>query len=339
MKSRKKQEGITLIALVITIIVLLILAGVAIAMLSGENGILKKAAEAKTKTDEAQIQEEITLTDMDLDSHFIINNSKYKCKYGMITGIELGDTVKQLEDAMPDGYKVVGITKYENSNSTELEISDEEKVDLKIATGMKIEKNGKEVARTVLYGDITGDGEIDGSDVSYLSTYLVQYAFYLPNYIKEAMDVTHDAYISDKDFQEEVQGKNREVKSDSNYIGEYHVGGEKVVQNHYAIDPNKIKVIGYKLIVEEFLDNLPQNFINSKYKFVKQENSVYCNLEGVTSETTAKEILDLLPEVTIKKKSTIYTGEETLTSGTYKIYIPTNKYGYTDPISMGSFKI
>ena len=41
----KRNKGITLIALVITIIVLLILAGVAISMLSGENGILRKAAD------------------------------------------------------------------------------------------------------------------------------------------------------------------------------------------------------------------------------------------------------------------------------------------------------
>ena len=48
---RKKVEGITLIALVITIIVLLILAGVSIAMLTGENGILKRANEAKEETE------------------------------------------------------------------------------------------------------------------------------------------------------------------------------------------------------------------------------------------------------------------------------------------------
>ena len=53
----KENKGITLIALVITIIVLLILAGVAIAMLSGENGILRKAADAKTKTEQAQTNE------------------------------------------------------------------------------------------------------------------------------------------------------------------------------------------------------------------------------------------------------------------------------------------
>ena len=56
-KKMKRNKGITLIALVITIIVLLILAGVAVAMLSGENGILKKAAEAKTKTEQSQANE------------------------------------------------------------------------------------------------------------------------------------------------------------------------------------------------------------------------------------------------------------------------------------------
>ena len=57
----KRNKGITLIALVITIIVLLILAGVAIAMLSGENGILRKAAEAKTKTDKSEEEEQVRL--------------------------------------------------------------------------------------------------------------------------------------------------------------------------------------------------------------------------------------------------------------------------------------
>ena len=52
LKKSKKQEGITLIALVITIIVLLILAAVTISALSGDNGILKRATEAKQKTKE-----------------------------------------------------------------------------------------------------------------------------------------------------------------------------------------------------------------------------------------------------------------------------------------------
>ena len=57
----KKQKGITLIALVITIIVLLILAGVSIAMLTGQNGILTQAQNAKNKTDEAAKNEQLDL--------------------------------------------------------------------------------------------------------------------------------------------------------------------------------------------------------------------------------------------------------------------------------------
>ena len=53
----KKNKGITLIALVVTIIVLLILAGISIAMLSGQNGILNRASEAKEKTGVAQEDE------------------------------------------------------------------------------------------------------------------------------------------------------------------------------------------------------------------------------------------------------------------------------------------
>ena len=53
----RESKGITLIALVITIIVLLILAGVSIAMLTGENGLLTKANEAKDKTKEATVKE------------------------------------------------------------------------------------------------------------------------------------------------------------------------------------------------------------------------------------------------------------------------------------------
>ena len=46
-KKFKRNKGITLIALVVTIIVLLILAGISISMLTGQNGILNRASEAK----------------------------------------------------------------------------------------------------------------------------------------------------------------------------------------------------------------------------------------------------------------------------------------------------
>ena len=58
----KNNKGITLIALVVTIIVLLILAGVSIAMLTGDNGILTQGKNAKEETIKGEIADKINLT-------------------------------------------------------------------------------------------------------------------------------------------------------------------------------------------------------------------------------------------------------------------------------------
>lgn len=62
---RKKQEGITLVALVVTIVVLLILAGITIMYTMGENSIFKKAQEAKDKTAEAIKNEQEYMNSID----------------------------------------------------------------------------------------------------------------------------------------------------------------------------------------------------------------------------------------------------------------------------------
>ena len=58
---KTNNKGITLIALIITIVILLILAGIAISALSGENGLFSRAKQAKEKTIESQLKEEITM--------------------------------------------------------------------------------------------------------------------------------------------------------------------------------------------------------------------------------------------------------------------------------------
>ena len=65
MKNFRKNQGITLIALVITVIVLLILAGVTIATLTGNNGILTKTQEAKNETEQAEKEEKEKLGNME----------------------------------------------------------------------------------------------------------------------------------------------------------------------------------------------------------------------------------------------------------------------------------
>ena len=57
----KNRKGITLIALVLTIIILLLLAGISISMLSGQDGILTKASNAKQEMNKAEIEEKIGL--------------------------------------------------------------------------------------------------------------------------------------------------------------------------------------------------------------------------------------------------------------------------------------
>lgn len=61
MKNLKNQKGITLVALVVTIIVLLILAGVSLSLVAGSDGILGKATNAVDKHQIATIKEKIEL--------------------------------------------------------------------------------------------------------------------------------------------------------------------------------------------------------------------------------------------------------------------------------------
>ena len=73
----KQRNGITLIALVITIVVLLILAGVTIAMLTGENGILGKATTAKAKSAEEEAREKVSLMLASWKMEKAINNADF----------------------------------------------------------------------------------------------------------------------------------------------------------------------------------------------------------------------------------------------------------------------
>ena len=79
----KKEKGITLIALVITIIVLLILAGISITSLTGKNGLLTQAENAKENTRGEEIQEYINLT---ISENEIANNTgeNSKSRYKVI---------------------------------------------------------------------------------------------------------------------------------------------------------------------------------------------------------------------------------------------------------------
>ena len=64
MKKMKNQKGVTLVALVVTIIVLIILAGISINLVLGDNGIITIAKKAKENTELARIEEETELNEL-----------------------------------------------------------------------------------------------------------------------------------------------------------------------------------------------------------------------------------------------------------------------------------
>ena len=89
----KNNKGITLIALVITIIVLLILAGVSIAMLTGQNGILTRASDSQVATNDAEVIEKVN---MELSAQLA----------NAMSGKAFDADVQQNLNDMPDGYTV-----------------------------------------------------------------------------------------------------------------------------------------------------------------------------------------------------------------------------------------
>ena len=103
----KKENGITLIALVITIIVLLILSGIAIATLTGENGLLNQATKAKEETQIA-IKDELRKLTM-LEASTNLENTSYKDKNNKTATIPAGFAVSQVEgeNTIEDGLVII----------------------------------------------------------------------------------------------------------------------------------------------------------------------------------------------------------------------------------------
>ena len=93
----RNNRGITLIALVVTIVVLLILAGVSLAMLRGENGIISKAQKSARETRLAKTKESISLEISDAMINEAIKGNK------TLTDEQLKDIVNKYGEMDEDG--------------------------------------------------------------------------------------------------------------------------------------------------------------------------------------------------------------------------------------------
>ena len=85
----KQENGITLLALVITIIILLILAGITISAITGDNGIIRNAGQAKEETEianEKEIVEKATVQAMGNNKYGNIEESELQQQLDKETG-------------------------------------------------------------------------------------------------------------------------------------------------------------------------------------------------------------------------------------------------------------
>ena len=142
----KDYRGITLIALIITIIVLLILAGVSISMVVGDDGILSQAVNATTATDVAGTKEQIEVALVG----YLDENGEYSKT----------NVVSAVQDVLGDGANIT-----ENEDGTYTVTTEKENVvDL---TDLINGANGKdpiskEESFVGYYADVDGDGSVDG---------------------------------------------------------------------------------------------------------------------------------------------------------------------------------
>ena len=132
----KKEKGVTLVALVVTIIVLLILAFIAISILMGDDGIIKKAEESKEETIKAQEREYIKLAYQDLEMEYRLNGTDITAdrvmgklqeydsniKVEMITKDEIGDTEIVVEKNSGEEYAEIVFTETEHKYAGSLVI-------------------------------------------------------------------------------------------------------------------------------------------------------------------------------------------------------------------------
>ena len=165
-KSRMmKESGITLIALVVSIVVILLLAGVTIATLTGDNGILSQAQNAQEKNQIAKFKDDVSMAYME----------KYaeKAQEGDFTPITANDIVTKLMEGY--GYKdnnlhrqVIGTVELEAPENGNIELATNSSTTVSVIPDDNSTKNYVKIGEKWYEFSITGDKVTVGEGMSEL---------------------------------------------------------------------------------------------------------------------------------------------------------------------------
>ena len=252
--KNKQEKGITLIALVVTIVVLLILAGVSISLVLNNNGVISKAKDAKNQYAEAQTNDEKQLNEV---SDWI------DTKVGDTTG---GDSVTKIDGVpIPEGFVYVGGTKDSGlviSDAT----ADKEKYKGQTTVGTDLEgnqfvwipvENIADYKRTA-YGRNVDTGTTDTTT----NSEKINYSSSDSNYFKEAMP------SDEKESVEQNKGY---------YIGRYEAGDQE------STNSKKLRAIGASTsnTITVKAGQAPYNYVTSRQ--AKSLAETFRTQQGYTS--------------------------------------------------------
>ena len=224
MNNRKKQQGITLIALAVTIIVMLILAGVTIAALTSENGIINQASKVKETSKVAKTEEEAKLE----YSNLILE----KQMEGHGEETELSDVIGKLEEngyetGEKDGKNYIKIGEYYYEIKLENEqvsIAREktEGITEGVGTGTVASNSQSYVG---YYADVDGEGTVDGiiyadlvagkkGTTTPLGTYTIDTI---------AAETAKTYQVSEEDYEDVLGGTNKIIKGTGSGADRFYV--------------------------------------------------------------------------------------------------------------------
>ena len=213
--GKSKNKGITLIALVITIIVLLILAGVTIATLTGDNGILTQAQNAKERTEEAEKEEKTNLAQTEDFINEYVNGVEVEQvtdeNPGVLEGAGTDDdpyTINSIEDLVVFASNVTNGTTYEGQT---------------VKLGLSLDFN---------------------STKSYVDPLRTDYAQYGYDGELKTLLTTAEGFIPIGKY--DIQENNEEIVRQNNFEGTFN-GDGNVIKNLYInkVGENEIEEIGF----------------------------------------------------------------------------------------------
>ena len=154
----KKQTGITLVALVVTIIVLLILAGVSISLVVGNNGVITQASSSVIKTRAAEAKQALELAIGTAETQYQVRHVGNSAELRDTPTVEGGEIVKYDEDLKTElgnqGYSVEYLPVANNATAPKTIVAD-------AAVKVKLTKGNESVIINVRVDDASGATEID----------------------------------------------------------------------------------------------------------------------------------------------------------------------------------